>query len=202
LAVAGFYHKTQKHKGTKIPYMSHLMAVSAIVREAGGTRDQQVAAVLHDVVEDTDATIADIRRLFGSNVAKIVRACSDTETLPKPPWLSRKQRYIRHLARVPNDVILVSLADKVHNARCILADYQHEGSRLWTRLNKESMGAAGQLWYYRELVSAFAIRRQDLAPKSRYLVASLAGVVATLEAEVAVREPSAIGKAQRVGKRR
>jgi len=202
LALAGYYHQVQKRKGTKIPYMSHLMAVSAIVMEAGGTRDQQVAAVLHDAVEDTDATVADIRRLFGSNVAKIVRACSDTEALPKPPWLARKQRYIRHLARVPNDVLLVSLADKIHNARCILADYEREGSRLWSRFNKESEGAAGQLWYYRSLVSAFAMRRQDLAPKSRRLVADLAGIVASLEAEIAVREPDTIVETQRIGGQR
>lgn len=199
LAVAGYYHGTQKRKGTKIPYMSHLMTVSAIVMEAGGTQDQQVAAVLHDAVEDTRATVPDVRRLFGPEVAAIVRACSDTEVLPKPPWLARKQRYIRHLQRVHDDVLLVSLADKVHNARSILADYRREGPKLWTRFNKDAKGAAGQLWYYRSLVGAFALRRQDLAPKARYLVAELAGIVADLEAEVAVREPDSLVKTPRVG---
>jgi hypothetical protein len=102
---------------------------------------------------------------------------------------------------VPDNVLLVSLADKVHNARCILADYQREGLKLWTRFNKESLGAAGQLWYYRSLVGAFAMRRQDLVPKARYLVAEFAGVVANLEAGIAVREPDAIVKTQRIGAR-
>ena len=192
LVIARYLHKDQKRKGTTIPYMSHLMAVGAIVMEAGGNEEQQIAGVLHDVVEDTSATVDDIDRSFGPAVAAIVRACSDTEIKPKPPWRERKVAYINHLADIHADALLVSLADKVHNARCILADYQREGPQLWTRFNVESDGAAGQLWYYRSLVGVFTLRRDDLMPQAQPLVADLASIVANLEDEIALQEPGTV----------
>ncbi len=202
LVVARYLHRDQKRKGTNIPYISHLMAVSAIVMEAGGSEEQQIAGVLHDVVEDTSATVDDIDRSFGPAVAAIVRACSDTEVQPKPRWPERKATYVNYLSEVSADALLVSLADKVHNARCILADYRQEGPQLWSRFNDESMGAAGQLWCYRSLVSAFGLRRDDLAPEARYLVDELAGLVSSLESDIALREPDAIVEAQRFAVRR
>jgi hypothetical protein len=154
-------HRDQFRKGTEIPYLSHLLSVSALVLEHGGDEDQAIAGLLHDSIEDTDVTDDAIAQRSGSRVAEIVRACTDADTFPKPPWRERKQAYIDHLASAPVDALLVSLADKVHNARAIAADVEREGESYMDRFNG---GRAGTRWYYRRLADAFNARAKDLTP--------------------------------------
>jgi GTP pyrophosphokinase len=146
-------HREQRRKGTSIPYLAHLMAVAAIVIEVGGDEDQAIAALLHDAVEDQGGqpTLEEIGRRYGERVAAIVLACSDTDIKPKPPWRARKETYIAHLPTSAPDALLVSLADKLHNARAILFDYRAQGDALWAKFDP----ASDQLWYYGSLVSAF-----------------------------------------------
>src|SRR5829696_6570189 len=122
-------------KGTNIPYVTHLLAVAAIVGENGGTEDEVIAALLHDAVEDQGgaATRDEIRRRFGDSVTTIVEGTSDTDVVPKPPWRERKQSYINHVGEAPRSVRLVSAADKLHNARSILVDLRAEGEAAWRR---------------------------------------------------------------------
>ena len=150
-------HGGQKRKGTKIPYVSHLLAVCALVIEHGGDEDQAVAALLHDAVEDQGGApvLMEIRRGFGDRVARIVDACSDTDQEPKPEWEVRKRAYLADLRDAPPEVLLVSLADKVHNARSILADYREVGEELWERFTGTR---DQQLWYYGELSEIFTSR--------------------------------------------
>ncbi len=154
---AGETHDDHLRKSTRIPYLSHLMSVSALVMEGGGDEDQWIAALLHDAVEDRGGTTmeAEIRARFGDRVANIVMGCSDgsdESTRDASDWTSRKRRYIAHVADAGPDVWLVSCADKLHNARCILADYRTHGMALWDRFN----GTPEQtIWYYRSLVEAF-----------------------------------------------
>jgi (p)ppGpp synthase/HD superfamily hydrolase len=133
------------------------MAVSALVLEASGNENMAIAALLHDAVEDQggEPTARTIRRLFGDQVADLVAECSETIAQPKPPWLERKQGYLAHLKTASEAALLISLADKLHNARSVLADYRVHGDDLWKRFNgtKED-----ELWYYRELVKAFQER--------------------------------------------
>jgi (p)ppGpp synthase/HD superfamily hydrolase len=178
LAFATVRHAQQRRKGTNIPYVAHLLGVCSLVLEHGGDEDTACAALLHDVVEDGHATLAELRSQFGPTVAAIVAGCSDTTERPKPPWRARKQRYLAHLREATPAMLLVSGCDKLHNARAILADYQAFGDALWERFNRESGGAAGQLWYYRELVEAF---RPRLPPA---LLAQLDDVVTALERAV------------------
>jgi (p)ppGpp synthase/HD superfamily hydrolase len=147
-------HARQIRKGSGIPYVSHLLAVTAIVLEYGGSEDQAIAALLHDAVEDQGgaAARAEIARRFGPEVARIVDGCSDTDALPKPPWRERKERYIAHLPSAPADERLVSAADKLHNARAILRDVRAIGLVTFERFNA---GLDGTLWYYRALVQAY-----------------------------------------------
>jgi hypothetical protein len=118
---AGFafaLHANQERKGSGIPYIAHLMSVAALVLEHGGDEEQAIAGLLHDAIEDVGAEQeAVIARRFGPRVARIVRACTDADTLPKPPWRARKEAYIAHLEHADRDVLLVSCADKLHNAR-------------------------------------------------------------------------------------
>ncbi len=154
LVFARRLHAGQMRKGTTIPYVSHLLAVAAIVLEHGGGEDEAIAALLHDAVEDQGgaATRAEIRRRFGEHVAVIVDGCTDAETVPKPPWRERKEAYLAHIGHASPPVRLVSAADKLHNARSILADYRLLGEALWSRFRG---GREGTLWYYRALVDAF-----------------------------------------------
>lgn len=155
LVYASRLHAGQARKGSAIPYVAHLLAVTAIVLEHGGSEDEAIAALLHDAVEDQGgpATRAEISRRFGESVALIVDGCTDTDIEPKPPWRERKEAYIAHVATASPSVRLVSAADKLHNARAILADYQQLGESLWDRFRG---GRDGTLWYYRALTDAFA----------------------------------------------
>jgi (p)ppGpp synthase/HD superfamily hydrolase len=147
-------HSSQTRKGKNLPYISHLLAVTALVFQAGGDEDEVIAALLHDAVEDQGGlqTLDEIRRRFGERVAMIVEGCSDSLGEPKPPWLERKTRYLAHLATAPVEVRRVSLADKLHNARTILTDLEEYGESTWTRFNG---GRQGSLWYYQSLLEIF-----------------------------------------------
>ncbi|HNU85342.1 MAG: HD domain-containing protein [Pseudomonadota bacterium] len=153
LAYAHEAHRDQLRKGTRIPYISHLMAVAAIVLENGGDEDAAIAALLHDVIEDGggDAARREIRRRFGQRVVGIVDECTDAEVIPKPPWRGRKEDYIARLRHASPQARLVTSADKLHNARTILADYRVVGEALWERFNA---GRDEVLWYYRSLAAA------------------------------------------------
>jgi (p)ppGpp synthase/HD superfamily hydrolase len=146
-------HRDQTRKGTNIPYVTHLLAVAAIVGENGGTEDEVVAALLHDAPEDQggEARLEDIRERFGDEVASIVAGNTDTFEDPQPPWRERKEVYVARIGDEPESVRLVSAADKLHNARSVLADLRSVGDTLWQRFNG---GKEGTLWYYRALVEA------------------------------------------------
>ncbi|HEV2093961.1 MAG TPA: HD domain-containing protein [Rubrobacter sp.] len=148
-------HREQTRKGTGVPYVTHLLAVAAIVGENGGTEDEVIAALLHDAPEDAggEARLEEIRARFGDAVADVVAGCTDTYDDPKPPWRARKEAYLGHLAGAPPSVRLVSAADKLHNARSVLADYRTVGEGLWDRFNG---GRDGTLWYYRAVADALA----------------------------------------------
>lgn len=153
-------HSGQTRKASTIPYLSHLMGVASIVLEAGGDEDLAIAALLHDVVEDCGGApmLKEVRRRFGSRVAKVVQGCTDADTFPKPPWRERKEKYIRHLRGADTDTRLVSAADKLHNIRSILSDYRAIGESVWSRFNG---GREGTLWYYRTLRDEFLRRKPN-----------------------------------------
>jgi (p)ppGpp synthase/HD superfamily hydrolase len=147
-------HSGQVRKASTIPYITHLMGVASLVLEAGGDEDLAIAALLHDVVEDCGgaAMLKEVRRLFGTRVAKVVDGCTDADTYPKPPWRERKEKYLRRLKKENADTRLVSAADKLNNVRSILSDYRAVGESVWSRFNG---GRDGTLWYYRTLRDEF-----------------------------------------------
>jgi len=175
------HHASDVRKGTAIPYLSHLLGVCSLVLDMEGSEDEAIAALLHDVIEDGGGVAAEvrIRTDFGDDVARIVRACSDTDEEPKPPWRPRKEAYLAAIEHKRPDELRVSLADKVHNARAILLDYRTEGDVLWTRF---SAGRDEQLWYYRALASGFEARRDDLGEAAGPAVDELRRVVEEIAA--------------------
>jgi (p)ppGpp synthase/HD superfamily hydrolase len=131
-------HRDQWRKGKNVPYISHLIAVSSLVWEDGGTEDQAIAALLHDAIEDADQSHASIAERFGTEVADIVRDCTDTNGTPiggaKEPWLLRKTRYIASLEHKPDTSLLVTAADKAHNAGDMVLDARSNAA-MWSKFN-------------------------------------------------------------------
>ena len=167
-------HRDQRRKDTNIPYVAHLLGAASLVLDQGGDQDEAIAALLHDALEDQgDQTSEDeIRQQFGGKVARIVVACSDfIGDGEKPDWQTRKERYLAHLDEQPTDVLRVSLADKLHNARAIVADLRVSGDSVWNRFTGDP---GQQAWYYSSLLEVF--RRRHDSP----LVEELAAVVAEL----------------------
>jgi (p)ppGpp synthase/HD superfamily hydrolase len=179
LVFAAKLHAAQTRKQSDVPYVSHLIAVAGLVLEYGGNRDEAIAALLHDSIEDqgprfpggVPALKNTIAAEFGGTVLDIVQGCTDSETDPKPPWRARKEAYIGHIRAAGESVRLVSCADKLHNARSIVADLRVVGRALFGRFTGAEEGT---LWYYRELSSAF----NELGPKAP--AAELARTVALM----------------------
>jgi (p)ppGpp synthase/HD superfamily hydrolase len=160
LSYATIIHAGQLRKATNIPYIAHLLGVASIALEYGADEDETIAALLHDAGEDAGGRgrIADIRLRFGDKVARIVEGCTDTVTIPKPPWQERKEQYIAHLKSADASTILVSAADKLHNARAILRDVRRDGDKAFDRFNGKKTGT---LWYYEALTAAFRERDES-----------------------------------------
>ena len=161
LVYAAQVHGGQTRKGSTTPYLAHLLAVAATVLEYGGDEDSAIGALLHDAAEDQGgrARLADIRGRFGGRVAEIVAACSDSleeSGEAKPEWGVRKTAYIDHLGEMDGQTLLVSLADKAHNARAILRDSlkPDPGAAVWARF---SQPRAMTLWYYQSLADRFQV---------------------------------------------
>ena len=149
-------HQMQMRKGSSVPYIAHLIAVTSLVLEDGGDEDEAIAALLHDAAEDHGGlrTLEEIRTKFGDRVAGIVDGCTDTYDDPKPPWLERKSAYLEKLLTASPDILRVSVADKLHNARSLLFDLRRSGEETWSRFNG---GKSGTLWYYNELLKVYQL---------------------------------------------
>ena len=173
-------HAGQRRKGGDIPYISHLMAVSALVLEHGGDEDLAIAGLLHDAIEDCAIEHeAIIGQRFGPRVARIVRALTDADVKPKPAWRPRKAAYLGHLESADQDVLLVSCADKLHNATSILLDVRAQGLAAFDRF---SVPRAETMWYYRSLSDLFSRRLHNpIAARLHEAVGHLQAVIESLE---------------------
>ena len=175
LGYAAEKHATQTRKAGEVPYLGHLLSVAGLVIEAYGTETQAIAALLHDAAEDQggERALAEIDQKFGADVASIVAECSDTFDVLKPPWRGRKERYIQHLREASDDAVLVSLADKLDNARAILRDLRAHGNEVWQRFSVQDPQL--HLWYYRSLLEVYSQRAHN------WMVGELHDVIDALE---------------------
>jgi (p)ppGpp synthase/HD superfamily hydrolase len=126
-------HSKQTRKGSDTPFIAHLLSVSALILEDGGSEDEAIAGLLHDAVEDQGGLIRleEIKSKFGDNVAGIILECSESHSHPKPPWKDRKIASISKMNNVSDSAIRVILADKIHNARSIILEYKKHGEKFW-----------------------------------------------------------------------
>jgi (p)ppGpp synthase/HD superfamily hydrolase len=176
LAFALDAHGDQLRKGTRIPYVSHVIRVCGLVLEHGGDARQAAAGLLHDTIEDCDVTEAELRARFGGDVARMVRALSDVlegdTAQRKSPWLRRKRRYVAQLARVPRRARLVAACDKLDNLRSIVEDVAANGIRT---LRRFSSSPRQLRWYYEAVIAALSPHvPQRLRAELRLLLAELA----------------------------
>jgi len=160
LTFARIIHGSDVRKGTDIPYLSHLLQVAGIALEFGGSETEAIGALLHDAAEDGggERTLDQILSEFGPEVAQIVRENSDSITptkSEKAPWQERKVRYIEAISHKSRSACLVSIADKLHNVRSLMADQERFGDEHWGRFNATKVQSQ---WYYGSLVDAFAKR--------------------------------------------
>lgn len=170
-------HKDQVRKGSGIPYISHLLSVSCLIWENGGDEQTAIAGLLHDAAEDQggEETLAEIEHLFGSQIASIVRECSDSLVATeeeKQEWRIRKKNYLQSLPGKSGAALLVTLADKYHNAASILQDYRRIGDQLWDRFHGKKDGT---LWYYQQIIQMLANKcsKQYLFQQLKHTVAEI-----------------------------
>ena len=148
-------HRKQKRKGKDVPYAAHLLGTAGLVLDFGGDEAQAIAALLHDAAEDHGGRprLAKIRKRFGADVARMVEDCTDTFEKEKPEWRPRKEAYIASLPGKRARSLLVSAADKLDNARAIVADLRAHGVGTLNRFS----GKRDTLWYFQELVEVFGM---------------------------------------------
>ncbi len=151
-------HGQDWRKASPVPYLAHLMSVSALVLGDGGDEDEAIAALLHDTLEDhpQEVTRSDLEEKFGARVRHLVEICTDTPVDyiggERPEWHGRKRAYLEHIRHTPPADLRVPLADKLDNTRALVADYRQLGDKLWSRF---TAGEEHQLWFYRSAVAAF-----------------------------------------------
>ena len=151
-------HGQDVRKGSQVPYVAHVLGVCALVLYDGGSETEAIAALLHDALEDHPEVVSRemIGERFGADVLAIVAACTDTPSDykggPKPPWRQRKEAYLERMRTADPRIVRVALADKLDNARIMLADLKQVGDSLWSRFR---VGKEEQLWFYRSAIAAF-----------------------------------------------
>jgi len=172
LVYAARLHKHQKRKLTNVSYICHLLAVAALVIEAGGCEDTAIAALLHDAVEDQggQSTLIEIEEQFGVRVASWVHACSAREMTEKESWRSHKQEYLKQIETSPPQVKQIILADKIHNGRALLQGAYQFGINMWDNFAGNQTDI---VWIYKEYCRVFA--------RQGHLSAQLASIAGQLE---------------------
>ena len=183
-ALAALVHEKQKRKSTNIPYISHPMAVAAQVSVWGGSEDQFIAALLHDVVEDGGAQYMPvIEEHFGKHVLDLVMACSDAAPQrgqPKGARIERKEKYIANLRPAADEVLLISAADKWHNLASILADAKQLGEVVFDRFILQDFERTDKkkmvLWYYKELLAVYRERNVPVVVELENLLSEIENV--------------------------
>jgi (p)ppGpp synthase/HD superfamily hydrolase len=176
---ASHLHADQARKGTRIAYVSHLLAVASLVLEDGGTEEEAIAGVLHDAIEDCHVSEAEIRARFGAPAAEIVVACSEAPggTRDEQDWLERKRAYLAKLeqADLPEGAWRVAAADKLHNARSILTDLREHGPSVWDRFHSD---ATAQRAYYTDVARLLRARHDSVLTRElERVVAELAATI-------------------------
>lgn len=155
--MAAAAHRFQFRKGGEaVPYLVHPLRVGELLAKAGCNDSVIVAGILHDVLEDTEVSAADVEAAFGAEVLALVEGASEPDK--EASWEERKQHTLEYLAEAPVDVLLIACADKLDNLGGLVLDKQLHGDRVWQRFNR---GADAQRWYFEGLSAVFSRRGSE-----------------------------------------
>lgn len=153
---AAVAHQGVTRKGNRIPYLAHPVEAAAIMAEMTDDPELIAAAVLHDVVEDTEVTLPELQEYFGERIAFYVAGESEDKRPGLPPestWKLRKQEAIEFLrTRADRGAKMLALADKLSNMRSVARDVEIIGDRLWERFHEKDKSMHG--WMYRKVAEA------------------------------------------------
>lgn len=154
-------HAGTCRKGTDMPYIVHPLEVMHVLLLMNASKALMAAGVLHDVVEDTDATLELIEKEFGKEIAALVE--SHTERHKEWEWEKRKIFAMEEERNHPKEMKMLALADKLANIRATKRDLDTYGDELWKRFNR---GKDKQNWYYHSSVNVLGEleKYQDTAP--------------------------------------
>ena len=186
LRVAATAHHTQQRKGAGVPYVTHVAGVALILTRAGFCDDHLLAAaILHDVVEDTDVTLEQLVADFPPDIIDLVAVLSETKrdaTGAKRSWEVRKQEHLEHVRGASRGARAITLADKLHNLETMLHDMQAG------RVRFENFGAPPErlVWYYEQMARCAAGSDPELRP----LADACADAIERLRAIAALRSGS------------
>lgn len=161
-------HFGQTRKGKQIPFVSHLIKVVSVLKQLTDDEDLIVTGWLHDVVEDTDCTIEDIRENFNERITKFVSYESENKTLT---WQERKQEQIDRLKDISEEdkgVLLVAFSDKFSNLAEMVEDYNELGDKVWNKFNNKDKNA--HKWYYSTFLDEIVKRHPSLKDTEFYLI--------------------------------
>jgi (p)ppGpp synthase/HD superfamily hydrolase len=146
------------------PYATHVLFAAMLLAEAGADEDIVIAALLHDTIEDTDTSPAELEARFGSRVRALVEAVTEP---PKGSvsWREAKEKYLAQIAAADDDALLVSMADKIDNIEAKMEAFEREGPAL---LQRWALPPAEYLWYHGE-VARMAEERLPAHPLTKRL---------------------------------
>lgn len=150
-------HAGVERKGMKVPYITHVMEAMEVVSRITDNDEIRAAAVLHDTLEDTNATVGELTELFGPVVASLVMLATEDKRKDQPAedtWKIRKKESLDHLKLSGTAAKMVALGDKLSNIRDMYQDYMVMGDKLWNKFNQKD--PAEQEWYYREMRDIFS----------------------------------------------
>ena len=153
LQTASKSHEGQYRKNTDIPYITHPVAVGMMLLKAGYSEEIVAAGILHDTVEDTPLSLEDIKKEFGANIAEMVEGSSEPDK--SLPWKDRKEHTIEFLKTASEEIRAVVCADKLHNIRSIIRDFEQIGEEVWKRFNA---GKEQQKWYYTNVIESLGAK--------------------------------------------
>jgi hypothetical protein len=179
-APAASAHRHQLRKGSDVPYIAHPRR-RVLSECVGFQREHPPAALLHDVVEDTECTLDEIARQFPANVVELVQALTEVKkdgSDKKRPWEDRKRDHLEQLEKSPFGARAIALADKLHNLLSMIFDLEHDGPGVWGRFNALPDRL---MWYYRAMLKACDQGEPELRP----LVDACNEALAKLEAAIA-----------------
>lgn len=177
MRIAAQAHRHHHRKGSDLPYITHPAHAALILLRAGIDEDEILAAaLLHDVVEDTEHTLEMLAADFPLKVVQLVAAMTERKhdhDGRKRSWQERKEEHLRHIAAEPWEARAIVLADKLHNLGSMLEDLE-AGQDLWARFNSPLEKI---LWYHREMIAVAEQgdpRLSELASECRVLIERLA----------------------------